>query len=58
MKINKKASLKKFNTFNVSETANIIYEVEEISELKGILSDNKGQIHNGGIKTIAEQQNK
>ena len=44
MKINKKASLKKFNTFNVSETANIIYEVEEISELKGILSDNKGQI--------------
>ncbi len=41
MKINKKASLKKFNTFNVSETANIIYEVEEISELKGILSDNK-----------------
>ena len=44
MKINKKASLKKFNTFNVSETADIIYEVEEISELKGILSDNKGQI--------------
>ena len=44
MKINKESSLKKFNTFNVSETANIIYEVEEISELKGILSDNKGQI--------------
>ena len=44
MKISKKASLKKFNTFNVSETANIIYEVEEISELKGILSNNKGQI--------------
>ena len=44
MKINKKASLKKFNTFNVSETANFIYEVEEISELKGILSDSKGKI--------------
>ena len=44
MKINKEASLKKFNTFNVSETANFIYEVEEISELKGILSDSKGKI--------------
>ena len=44
MKINKEASLKKFNTFNVSETAYFIYEVEEISELKGILSDNKGKI--------------
>lgn len=44
MKINKEASLKKYNTFNVSETANFIYEVEEISELKGILSDSKGKI--------------
>jgi len=44
MKINKEASLKKFNTFNVSETANFIYEVEEISELKGILSDRKSKI--------------
>ena len=44
MKINKEASLKKFNTFNVSETANCIYEVEKIIELKRILSDNKGQI--------------
>ena len=44
MKINKEASLKKFNTFNVSETANFIYEVEEISELKRILSDSKGKI--------------
>ena len=44
MKINKEASLKKFNTFNVSETAYFIYEVEEISELKGILSDSKGKI--------------
>ncbi len=44
MKINKEASLKKFNTFNVSETANFIYEVEEISELKGILSESKGKI--------------
>ena len=44
MKINKEASLKKFNTFNVSETANCIYEVEEIIQLKKILSDIKGQI--------------
>ena len=44
MKINKEASLKKFNTFNVSETANCIYEVEEIIQLKRILSDIKGQI--------------
>ena len=44
MKINKEASLKKYNTFNVSETANFIYEVQEISELKGILSDSKGKI--------------
>ena len=44
MKINKEASLKKFNTFNVSETANFIYEVEEKSELKRILSDSKGKI--------------
>ena len=44
MKINKEASLKKFNTFNVSETANLIYEVEEISELKGILLNTDGQI--------------
>ena len=44
MKINKEASLKKFNTFNVSETAYFIYEVEEISELKRILSDSKGKI--------------
>ena len=44
MKINKDASLKKFNTFNVSETANFIYEVEEISDLKEILSDSKGKI--------------
>ena len=44
MKINKEASLKKFNTFNVSETANFIYEVEGISELKRILSDSKGKI--------------
>ncbi len=43
MKINKEASLKKFNTFNVSETANFIYEVEEINELKEILSDSKGK---------------
>jgi len=44
MKINKEASLKKYNTFNVSETANLIYEVEEISELKGILLNTDGQI--------------
>tara|TARA_A100001015_G_scaffold294620_1_gene372630 strand:+ start:917 stop:1918 length:1002 start_codon:yes stop_codon:yes gene_type:complete len=44
MKVNKEASLRKFNTFNVSETANLIYEVEEISELKGILLNTEGQI--------------
>tara|TARA_B100000989_G_scaffold15106_1_gene10093 strand:+ start:1552 stop:2553 length:1002 start_codon:yes stop_codon:yes gene_type:complete len=44
MKISKEFSLKKFNTFNVSETAKFIYEVDEISELKGILSDIEDQI--------------
>ena len=44
MRIKRQASLKKFNTFNVDEVADIIYEVEDISMLKNIVSDNKNQI--------------
>lgn len=44
MRIKRQASLKKFNTFNVDEVADVIYEVEDISMLKNIVSDNKSQI--------------
>ena len=44
MRINRQASLKKFNTFNVDEVADVIYEVEDISMLKNIVSDNNNQI--------------
>ena len=44
MRIKRQASLKKFNTFNVDEVADVIYEVEDISMLKKIVSDNKNQI--------------
>lgn len=44
MRINRQASLKKFNTFNVSEVADVIYEVEDMGMLKNIVSDNKNQI--------------
>ena len=44
MIIKRQASLKKFNTFNVDEVADVIYEVEDISMLKKIVSDNKNQI--------------
>jgi len=44
MRIKRQASLKKFNTFNVDEVADVIYEVEDISMLKNIVSDNKNQI--------------
>ena len=44
MRISRQASLKKFNTFNVSENADVIYEVEDISMLKNIVSDNNNQI--------------
>tara|TARA_B100001057_G_scaffold78834_1_gene73994 strand:- start:6208 stop:7209 length:1002 start_codon:yes stop_codon:yes gene_type:complete len=44
MIINRQASLKKFNTFNVSEVADVIYEVEDMGMLKNIVSDNKNQI--------------
>ena len=44
MIIKRQASLKKFNTFNVDEVADVIYEVEDISMLKNIVSDNKNQI--------------
>ena len=40
MRISRQASLKKFNTFNVSENADVIYEVEDIGMLKNIVSDN------------------
>jgi len=44
MRIKRQASLKKFNTFNVDEVADVIYEVEDISMLKNIVSDNNNQI--------------
>ena len=44
MRINRNASLKKFNTFNVNEVADVIYEVEDIRMLKNIVSDYKRQI--------------
>tara|TARA_B100000575_G_scaffold205656_1_gene167063 strand:+ start:979 stop:1980 length:1002 start_codon:yes stop_codon:yes gene_type:complete len=44
MIIKRQASLKKFNTFNVDEVADVIYEVEDISMLKNIVSDNNNQI--------------
>ena len=44
MRIKRQASLKKFNTFNVDQVADVIYEVEDISMLKNIVSDNKNQI--------------
>ena len=44
MRINRNASLKKFNTFNVNEVADVIYEVEDIRMLKNIVSDNNSQI--------------
>ena len=34
MRISRQASLKKFNTFNVTENADVIYEVEDIVCLK------------------------
>ena len=41
MKIYKNASLKKFNTFNVDEKADFIYEVDKITDLLKILSKKK-----------------
>ena len=35
MRISRQASLKKFNTFNVTENADVIYEVEDIRDEKG-----------------------
>ena len=48
MRISRQASLKKFNTFNVTENADVIYEVEDISMLKNIVSDNNQILILGG----------
>ena len=52
MRISRQASLKKFNTFNVSENADVIYEVEDISMLKNIVSDNNQILILGGGSNI------
>ena len=54
MRISRQASLKKFNTFNVTENADVIYEVEDISMLKNIVSDNNQiELPRGiGLETI------
>ena len=44
MKIYKNASLKKFNTFNVDEKADFIYEVDKITDISKILSNKKDEI--------------
>ena len=41
MKIYKNASLKKFNTFNVDEKADFIYEVDKVTDISKILSNKK-----------------
>ena len=51
MRISRQASLK-FNTFNVSENADVIYEVEDISMLKNIVSDNNQILILGGGSNI------
>ena len=48
MRISRQASLKKFNTFNVTENADVIYEVEDVSMLKNIVSDNNQILILGG----------
>ena len=52
MRISRQASLKKFNTFNVSENADVIYEVEDIGMLKNIVSDNNQILILGGGSNI------
>ena len=44
MKIYKNASLKKFNTFNVDEKADFIYEVDKVTDISKILSNKKDKI--------------
>ena len=41
MKIHRNFSLKKFNTFNVDELAQLIIEIDNISDLPNILSNKK-----------------
>ena len=44
MKIHRNSSLKKFNTFNVDELAQLIIEIDNISDLPNILSNKKDEI--------------
>ena len=44
MKIHRNFSLKKFNTFNVDELAQLIIEIDNISDLPNILSNKKDEI--------------
>ena len=44
MKIHRNSSLKKFNTFNVDEVAQLIFEIDNISDLPNILSNKKDEI--------------
>ena len=44
MKIHRNSSLKKFNTFNVDELAQLIIEINNISDLPNILSNKKDEI--------------
>ena len=44
MKIHRNFSLKKFNTFNVDEVAQLIFEIDNISDLPNILSNKKDEI--------------
>lgn len=44
MKIHRNSSLKKFNTFNVDELAQLIIEIDNISDLLNILSYKKDEI--------------
>ena len=44
MEIHRNSSLKKFNTFNVDELAQLIIEIDNISDLPNILSNKKDEI--------------
>ena len=44
MEIHRNSSLKKFNTFNVDEVAQLIFEIDNISDLPNILSNKKDEI--------------
>ena len=44
MEIHRNSSLTKFNTFNVDEVAQLIFEIDNISDLPNILSNKKDEI--------------